>query len=51
MEALRADGGRRGEWRKLSGGTVSHSVALVRAAARFVDGDLVERSKEERVAA
>ena len=36
-----------GRWRKLAG---AHLVALVRAGARFVDGELVER-KEEKDAA
>lgn len=36
-----------GRWRRLNG---SHLVALVRAGARFKNGELVERS-EEKVAA
>jgi transposase-like protein len=37
-----------GRWRKLTG---SHLVALVRAGARFVNGELVEGSSEEKDAA
>lgn len=33
-----------GRWRKLSG---AHLVALVRAGARFVDGELVETNEEK----
>ena len=36
-----------GRWRKLTG---AHLVALVRAGARFVDGELVERSEEKDAA-
>jgi putative transposase len=37
-----------GRWRKLTG---AHLVALVRAGARFVNGELVEGSSEEKDAA
>jgi len=37
-----------GRWRKLAG---SHLVALVRAGAKFSNGELVEGSSEEKVAA
>ena len=36
-----------GRWRKLTG---AHLVALVRAGARFVDGELVEGSEEKDAA-
>ena len=36
-----------GRWRKLTG---AHSVALVRAGARFVDGELVEGSEQKDAA-
>jgi hypothetical protein len=37
-----------GRWRKLTG---AHLVALVRAGAEFKNGELVEGSSEEKVAA
>lgn len=37
-----------GRWRKLTG---AHLVALVRAGAKFTNGDLVEGSSKEKVAA
>jgi putative transposase len=37
-----------GRWRRLTG---AHLVALVRAGARFVNGELVEGSEQEKDAA
>ncbi len=37
-----------GRWRRLNG---RHLVALVRAGAKFTNGELVEESNEEKVAA